>query len=93
MKTVCPICRKETLWKGNPHRPFCSERCRWVDLASWIGGQYAIRGEAFHDPNGEGNSKVETAENNQVDPREPSQLYGSRALHGASRLARKRGSR
>jgi endogenous inhibitor of DNA gyrase (YacG/DUF329 family) len=25
-----------------PHRPFCSERCRSIDLGSWLDGAYRI---------------------------------------------------
>jgi uncharacterized protein len=38
----CPICKRETAWRGNPHRPFCSERCRWIDLDNWLSGRYRI---------------------------------------------------
>ncbi|MBU3915752.1 DNA gyrase inhibitor YacG, partial [bacterium] len=31
----CPTCEKKAVWKGNPHRPFCSERCRLIDLGKW----------------------------------------------------------
>jgi uncharacterized protein len=41
----CPTCRRETPFEGNPHRPFCSERCRLVDLAAWADGRYRIPGE------------------------------------------------
>ncbi len=42
-KTVkCLICRKETIWEGNPFRPFCSERCRQIDLAKWASEEYRI---------------------------------------------------
>lgn len=41
----CPICRKSVVppdaGKQNPY-PFCSERCRQVDLLRWSQGQYAI---------------------------------------------------
>jgi endogenous inhibitor of DNA gyrase (YacG/DUF329 family) len=41
----CPICRKSVeppeAGKPNPF-PFCSERCRQVDLLRWSKGQYAI---------------------------------------------------
>lgn len=39
---ACPQCRKRTTWQGNPSRPFCSERCRLIDLANWASGSYAI---------------------------------------------------
>ena len=38
----CPICHTETRWAGNPYRPFCSERCRLVDLGAWAGDKYRI---------------------------------------------------
>lgn len=38
----CPRCRKETPWQGNPFRPFCSERCKTVDLAAWADEEYRI---------------------------------------------------
>ncbi len=28
----CPICDQETFSEGNPNRPFCSERCKLIDL-------------------------------------------------------------
>ena len=35
----CPICRKPV----DPHfRPFCSKRCRDVDLARWLNEVYAV---------------------------------------------------
>lgn len=38
----CPTCKRETVWEGNPFRPFCSERCRWIDLDNWLSGRYRI---------------------------------------------------
>jgi endogenous inhibitor of DNA gyrase (YacG/DUF329 family) len=38
----CPICRKETSFTNNPYRPFCSERCKMIDLGRWAGGEYRI---------------------------------------------------
>jgi endogenous inhibitor of DNA gyrase (YacG/DUF329 family) len=37
----CPICRAPA---EPAFRPFCSARCRDVDLARWLGGGYAIAG-------------------------------------------------
>lgn len=39
MVTGCPICSKPTLPE---HKPFCSDRCRQVDLNRWFTGSYAI---------------------------------------------------
>ena len=41
----CPICRSEVLWEENPHGPFCSERCRLIDLGAWAEGKYRVPGE------------------------------------------------
>ena len=41
----CPICKKKAAWEGNPHRPFCSDRCRQIDLGSWADGTYQLPGE------------------------------------------------
>jgi uncharacterized protein len=38
----CPMCRRETTWRENPHRPFCSERCRLADLEGWLTGRYVV---------------------------------------------------
>lgn len=32
----CPICGKAKTWKSdNPSRPFCSPRCKLIDLGEW----------------------------------------------------------
>lgn len=38
----CPICRKRTKWEDNPTRPFCSERCRIIDLGKWASEEYSV---------------------------------------------------
>ena len=37
----CPICKKEVT-HGSPEFPFCSERCRIIDLGNWASGKYVI---------------------------------------------------
>lgn len=37
----CPICRKLVL-ATEPEFPFCSERCRLIDLGKWASGGYVI---------------------------------------------------
>jgi len=37
----CPICR-EPVEPGSEHAPFCSKRCRQIDLGKWLGGDYTI---------------------------------------------------
>jgi len=41
----CPICKKEVVWEETPSRPFCSERCRLVDLGNWASGEYSVPAE------------------------------------------------
>jgi len=38
----CPICGKPTTWQDNPDRPFCSERCRVIDLGRWASEEYSV---------------------------------------------------
>lgn len=46
VKTIkCPQCRKETAWEGNPSRPFCSERCKLIDLGAWANEEYRVPAE------------------------------------------------
>ena len=40
----CPICKKDVDF-GDADFPFCSERCRVIDLANWATGKYAIPAE------------------------------------------------
>ena len=43
MKVKCPTCRKEIEWDtNNPFRPFCSERCKLIDLGAWLDDRMSI---------------------------------------------------
>jgi endogenous inhibitor of DNA gyrase (YacG/DUF329 family) len=37
----CPTCKKLVL-RTDPEFPFCSERCRTIDLGKWASGDYVI---------------------------------------------------
>jgi endogenous inhibitor of DNA gyrase (YacG/DUF329 family) len=39
----CPTCKRQTTRKGNPYRPFCSERCKLLDLDNWLSERYRVR--------------------------------------------------
>ena len=42
-KMVCPQCKKTTVsGKGNKYRPFCSERCKLIDLGEWAKEEKSI---------------------------------------------------
>ncbi|MCU1234113.1 MAG: hypothetical protein JWP63_2080 [Candidatus Solibacter sp.] len=42
MKLKCPICKKVEVAIGDPEFPFCSERCREIDLGNWASEKYVI---------------------------------------------------
>lgn len=43
---ACPTCGKTVPWSAaSPWRPFCSERCRLIDLGEWLGEEKRIPGE------------------------------------------------
>ena len=45
MATVvkCPTCGKPVQWSdASPYRPFCSERCRLIDLGDWASESHRI---------------------------------------------------
>ena len=43
MKPVpCPACKRKGSWFAGPHAPFCSRRCRLIDLGKWFGEEHAI---------------------------------------------------
>ena len=41
-KVKCPTCKKEGDWFSGPHGPFCSHRCKLVDLGKWLGEENKI---------------------------------------------------
>jgi endogenous inhibitor of DNA gyrase (YacG/DUF329 family) len=57
----CPICRKEVPFDG-PNMPFCSDRCRVLDLGNWASEKYVISGGS-HD---------ELEETDEIDPHDGS---------------------
>lgn len=45
LKVKCPKCKKEVVWNDNIWRPFCSERCKMIDLGTWANEEYRISDE------------------------------------------------
>jgi len=42
-KVRCPQCGEYSLWSTeNPWRPFCSERCKQIDLGCWANESYRV---------------------------------------------------
>lgn len=38
----CPICKKSGPWFDGAYGPFCSHRCKLVDLGKWLGEENCI---------------------------------------------------
>ena len=48
-KTIvsCPTCDKEVIWNTQySFRPFCSERCKLIDLGEWANEEKRIAGDS-----------------------------------------------
>jgi uncharacterized protein len=43
----CPNCGKPVEWRPESRfRPFCSERCKQIDLGAWANDEYCVPGES-----------------------------------------------
>nr|WP_257392800.1 DNA gyrase inhibitor YacG [Neisseria meningitidis] len=41
LQVKCPTCQTAVVWKPeNAFRPFCSQRCKLIDLGGWADGKY-----------------------------------------------------
>ena len=46
----CPTCDRAVAWvASSKYRPFCSDRCRLIDLGEWAEGNRYIPSDADHD--------------------------------------------
>jgi hypothetical protein len=41
-KIACPTCQKKGDWLAGEYSPFCSHRCKLIDLGKWLGGEHVI---------------------------------------------------
>ncbi|HLZ54945.1 MAG TPA: DNA gyrase inhibitor YacG [Verrucomicrobiae bacterium] len=41
-QVTCPTCKKTGDWLATPWGPFCSKRCKLIDLGKWLGGEHVI---------------------------------------------------
>jgi endogenous inhibitor of DNA gyrase (YacG/DUF329 family) len=62
----CPHCTRQVTWPDTPTYPFCSERCRLIDLGLWASGEYRIPGEALAEEEGLPEAEVSEGENEEV---------------------------
>lgn len=50
MNVKCPTCDKDVVWSAaSPFRPFCSERCKLIDLGDWAAENHRIADKAAND--------------------------------------------
>lgn len=50
LEVACPQCSTKVIWsEDNPYRPFCSKRCRLLDLGAWADESHRIAGEPAMD--------------------------------------------
>ena len=51
---ACPTCGAEVAWvPASRFRPFCSERCRLIDLGAWANEEYRVAVKKEPDPGAE----------------------------------------
>lgn len=44
---VCPACKGKSIYApSNPFRPFCSQRCKNIDLGAWASEDFRMPAEA-----------------------------------------------
>ena len=49
-QVTCPTCKRSIEWSSeNKWRPFCSERCKLIDLGAWASESHVIPGEVVID--------------------------------------------
>ena len=41
----CPRCGTQTAWQDNKYKPFCSHRCKLIDLGAWANEDYTLPAE------------------------------------------------
>jgi endogenous inhibitor of DNA gyrase (YacG/DUF329 family) len=53
---LCPICKREVDESAKGQKggffPFCSERCKLIDLGRWLSGKYQIPVRPQDNPDG-----------------------------------------
>ncbi|HBW83758.1 MAG: DNA gyrase inhibitor YacG [Gammaproteobacteria bacterium] len=55
----CPTCQTPVIWKpANENRPFCSERCKLIDLGDWAAQKHSIAGDPIYPDVGEESDSV-----------------------------------
>ena len=59
----CPACHAEVRWsEDSPWRPFCSARCKGIDLGDWASNRFVIAGDESADQAGDAPQSVSVLE-------------------------------
>jgi endogenous inhibitor of DNA gyrase (YacG/DUF329 family) len=53
MQRWCPICKTLTDSASSPDFPFCSERCKLIDLGNWASEKYVVSETLFDEDDDE----------------------------------------
>ena len=57
---TCPTCKGESLYSpANRYRPFCSERCKNIDLGAWANEEFRVPDESPPDDQPFGDPKLQ----------------------------------
>ncbi|HOM18525.1 MAG TPA: DNA gyrase inhibitor YacG [Thermoguttaceae bacterium] len=70
----CPVCGRPVDPATTPAMPFCSDRCRQIDLARWLGERYRVPGpvrqpeEALEESPSEQSSSAEAGSSQDEEP-------------------------
>ena len=65
----CPTCRTIVL-RSDAEFPFCSDRCRLIDLGKWASGRYVIS-TPITDPESMENADAENPSDQETDDKRP----------------------
>ena len=74
MKHRCPICKRATDSELDKDFPFCSERCRLLDLGAWASEKYVVSEPVFNEEDlaeGEGKNIVLRLDDDLDSPNDP----------------------
>jgi uncharacterized protein len=67
---TCPTCKRKVAWSPtSPFRPFCSERCRLIDLGAWVSEQRGIQGDEEIGSDSDGDPALPSALDDERNPR------------------------
>ena len=53
IEVACPRCKKKFNYYESEFRPFCSEKCRLIDLGQWLNESYTVPVEKLTDEESE----------------------------------------